>query len=113
MADSTSFERVFYEYTVSQPASKFPRCGRAAAADGTGIRLRHQTVAPGKISKSPKHTLTKRSLVINQHFPNKRRATLARRLFVRAKPGSKAHLPEGFQVHTLEELYSLSAEFDA
>jgi uncharacterized protein len=48
-----------------------------------------------------------------RHFPNKRRATLGRRLFVRAKPGDKAHLPAGFQLHTLDELYSLSVEFDA
>lgn len=41
-----------------------------------------------------------------RRFPNKRRATLVRRLFVRTV-GSRSHAPEGVQIHTLDELYAL------
>lgn len=45
-----------------------------------------------------------------RHFPNRRRATLARRLFVRdAHPKTRASL-DGVRIHTLDALYHLPAE---
>lgn len=41
-----------------------------------------------------------------QRYPNRRQATICRRLFLRARPG-KGSLPRSFKVHTLEELYTV------
>jgi uncharacterized protein len=42
-----------------------------------------------------------------QLYPNKRNATIGRRLFLKKTPGKNISIPENLRIHTLQELYAL------
>lgn len=48
-----------------------------------------------------------------RHFPNRRRATLARRLFLREADSRTLASVDGVRIHTLDELYELPADLSS